>query len=88
MQIFVKTQGKTITLDVEPSATSEDVKAMIHAREGILPDQQRLNFAGQLLGGSRLEPDTELPGSSDSTLGHLPAAGRSISPWKSPVRRG
>lgn len=58
MQIFItRSNGATLSLDVESSDNVEAIQALIQDKDGIPPEQQTLSYLGQTLIGSKTLSD-------------------------------
>ena len=68
MQISIRTLGKPITLEVEPTDTVESLKAKIQEETKISPDRQTLIFARKQLEDGKILSDYNIQ--KDSTI-HL-----------------
>lgn len=65
MQIFIKTTtDKTITLETETNTSIDSIKAKIQEKEGILPENQILIFAGKQLEEGKTLSDYNIPNGS------------------------
>ncbi|KAM0745627.1 ubiquitin [Meredithblackwellia eburnea MCA 4105] len=63
MQIKIKTlTGKEIELDIEPTFTTNQIKAKLEEKEGIPPAQQRLIFGGKAMPDEKTAEELKVEG--------------------------
>jgi hypothetical protein len=85
MVIFVKTlDGRTLSLDVEPSATIRQLKEAIRDKEQIPVENQRIIFAGKMLNNSRTIRSFKFQQEGNPTLIIANRSGRGAVPALSP----
>ena len=69
MQIFVRNlRNETIKIEVKGGDTLRSLKEKIQEKEGVLPDQQRLTFAGKQLEGKKYQTLTGCGITKECTL--------------------
>jgi hypothetical protein len=69
INVFIKTlTGKIIQCSISPSAEVEDLKDMIHSKEGIPTDLQRLIFVGRILDDEGILEDYNIKDESTVVL--------------------
>lgn len=66
MELYGCIGKEHITLEVEPTYKIQEIKELIHEKEGIVPDRQRFIFAGRQLEDDKTLQDYSI--SKDSTL--------------------
>jgi ubiquitin len=65
IQVFFKTlTGGTLTLELDPNESIENVKKLIHEKQGIPPAEQRLVFSGKELTDGKTLKDYDIKGES------------------------
>jgi aspartate carbamoyltransferase regulatory subunit len=86
MLVYVSTlTGKTISLDVEPYSTIEDLKVKIQYKEGVPANKQRLQFEGKVLKNDCILSDWNIQNGSKLGLSQWGDPNFSVNRFENPV---